>query len=241
MNGLVEQADARPATLLIPEARLHQRWRHMRITVVAGAAAVVIATLAAVSVILSQRFSSFGGDRAAQLTTASSSCRVFWTSAIRSTHPVGHYPATLPPYLLGDVGEQNAALLYQDSQRSFVCFLASPSSVVGISGGTGSMSRSPSTAHPVTFSSPALFTDVRAKFQLVTGQAGRDVTSVTLTLSDGTVVHPTLGHGYLIAWWPGTATVVSSTFVAYGSVRHSDGAPSSPLQHWGPGSSGTSP
>jgi hypothetical protein len=69
-----------------------------------------------------------------------------------------------------------------------------------------------------------------AGYLLVTGQAVRGVTSITLKLSDGTEVHPALGHGYFIAWWPGTATVVSSAFVAHGLVHHSGGAPSSPLQ-----------
>jgi hypothetical protein len=230
MNPRVEQADARPAELLIPEARQHQRWRYIRVTVIAIVAALVIAALAAVSVIFYQRSSSSLGEvRTAQLKTASSSCRAFWAKAIPLFHHVGNFPATLPPYLLGDVGEQNAALLYQDSQYSMVCFLSSPSSVVGV--GTAGTSRTPSAAHPVTLSSPALYTDVNAKFQLVTGQALGGVTSITLTLSDGTVVHPALGHGYFIAWWPGMAPVVSSTFVDDGSVQHSGGAPSSPFQH----------
>ena len=201
----------------------------MRVTVMAIATALVIGALAVVSVIFYQRSSGTGKDRAAQLRTASSSCRAFWAKGRPHGFPAADIPTTLPPFLLGDVGENNAALLFRDSQNSMVCFLRSPSSVVGVS--TAGSSSTPSAAHPVTLSSPALYSGVNARFQLVTGQALGGVTSITLTLSDGTVVHPALRHGYFIAWWPGMASVTSSTFVVDGSVQHSGGAPSSPFQH----------
>lgn len=38
----------------------------------------------------------------------------------------------------------------------------------------------------------------------VTGQAGADVTAVTLVLEDGTRVTATIANGWFAAWWPGT-------------------------------------
>jgi hypothetical protein len=242
MTTASEQTRRQPTELLIPEARQHQRWRYVRSTAITILAALVIAATVAVFTILSQRSSGVGEEGAplaAASATAASSCRTFWAKSAPIRKHMGNDlttpPSTpLPPYVVGDVGEQNAALLFAGSGGFYECFVKSPSSVVGMGGSPdGSTSRSPSVAHPVTLSSPALFTDVGAKFQVVTGQAARGVTSITLKLSDSTMLHPALGHGYFIAWWPGTATVVSSAFVAHGVVHHSGGAPSSPPQQLG--------
>lgn len=61
------------------------------------------------------------------------------------------------------------------------------------------------------------------------GDAGTQVTAVTLTLSNGTVVTTTVGDGYYAAWWPGNATVASATYTtAQGTfpVTHPDRAAS---------------
>jgi hypothetical protein len=39
----------------------------------------------------------------------------------------------------------------------------------------------------------------------VSGSVGRGVTGVTFVLQDGTKVKATVGHGWYLAWWPGTA------------------------------------
>ena len=239
MKTVSQQARTPPTELLIPEARQHQRWRYVRSILVATIAAFVIVGGSWGLRIFSQRSTGGSEDGAPFATasaTAASACRTFWAKSAPLRNHMGNDlappPSTrLPPYIVGDVGRQNAGLLFVGSGGFYECFLQTPASVVGVGGSPdGSSSRTPSAAHPLTLSSPALFTNVGAKFQLVTGQAARGVTSVTLKLSNGAVVHPALGHGYFIAWWPGTATVVSSAFVAHGSIHHSGGAPSSPLQ-----------
>jgi hypothetical protein len=40
------------------------------------------------------------------------------------------------------------------------------------------------------------------EISLMAGQAGRDVTAVTLTLDDGSRVKATTEHGWFAAWWP---------------------------------------
>jgi hypothetical protein len=250
MKTASEQARRLPTELLIPEARHHQRWRYLRSAIITVFAALVIAAAAAVFSILSQRSSGVGEERAplaSASAAAASSCRTFWAKSAPIRNHLGNDLTTppsgpLPPYIVGDGGGQNAALLFVGSRGSYECFVGSPSSVVGMGGSPdGSTSRSPSAAHPVTLSSPALFTDSGAKFRVVTGQAARDVTSITLRLSDDTMIHPALGHGYFIAWWPGTATVVSSAFSIHGLVHRSGGAPSSPLHEFGSEVPATSP
>jgi hypothetical protein len=58
-------------------------------------------------------------------------------------------------------------------------------------------------------------------FSQVVGRTGRGVTAVTLTLRSGTRVRASLGHGWFLAWWPGTqrgtATDVTSSHAT--SVR----------------------
>ena len=233
-----EQTRTQAAQLLIPEARHHQRWRYVRSIAIMILAALVVASAVAAFTIFSQRSSGVGEDGAplaTASTTAASACRTFWLksaplrSRVDGNDLTDPHSAPLPPYIVGDVGEQNAALLFVGSGGFYQCFVKSPASVVGMGGSPdGSASRIPSGAHPITLSSPALFTNVKAKFQVVTGQAARGVTSITLKLSDGTMIHPVLGHGYFIAWWPSTATVVSSGFVSHGLVHHSGGAPSTP-------------
>jgi len=52
-------------------------------------------------------------------------------------------------------------------------------------------------------------------YSLVEGRTGEAVTGVTLTLENGSRVTATIGHGFLLAWWPGsvsaTAVVVSTS------------------------------
>jgi hypothetical protein len=239
MKTASQQTRTPPTELLIPEARQHQRWRYVRSIFIATIAAIVIAAGVGVFAIFSQRSTGLGEGGASFATasaTAASACRTFWAKSATIRNHMGNDlappPSTsLPPYIVGDVGGQHAALLFVGSGGFYECFVKSPASVVGVGGSPdGSSSRTPSAMHPITLSSPALFTNVGAKFQLVTGQAAQDVTSITLELSDGKVIHPALRHAYFIAWWPGTATVVSSAFVAHGLVHHSGGAPSSPLQ-----------
>jgi hypothetical protein len=62
-----------------------------------------------------------------------------------------------------------------------------------------------------TFTSDLYTTTSQENYTLVNGQVASDVTSVTLTLSNGQTVGTSLGGGWLITWWPGDASATSAT------------------------------
>jgi hypothetical protein len=223
--------------LLIPEARGHQRHRHRRLAIMVIVLALGLVAVIAGTVFFRGGAQSAGGEGGpatpAELKADSSACQASW-KAMRSQSPLsGSTPALLPAVTVSDVKGTYAALLYINGPGSWTCFLSSPSSVVGLGGSPdGSFSRTPSASDPVTLSSPALFTNVKAKFHLVEGQAARDVSSITLNLSRGTQVRPTLRDGYFVAFWPGTASVVSSSYRLGNAAYQSGAAPRSPSQEF---------
>jgi hypothetical protein len=46
-------------------------------------------------------------------------------------------------------------------------------------------------------------------YSFVEGRAGAAVTAAALVLSDGSKVQATIQNGWLVAWWPGSAQLVS--------------------------------
>jgi hypothetical protein len=74
-----------------------------------------------------------------------------------------------------------------------------------------------------TFTSDLYTTSSQENYTLVNGQVASDVTSVTLTLSNGQTVGTSLGGGWLVAWWPGNASAASAT------VTTPDGTSTVPL------------
>jgi hypothetical protein len=50
----------------------------------------------------------------------------------------------------------------------------------------------------------------KAAYSLDIGQAGTNVTAVTLVLDDGTRVAATVSHGWFAAWWPGSGSARSA-------------------------------
>lgn len=227
----------RPEHLLIPEARGHQQRRHRQFALIVLVSALGIAAISSVwfAFLQGPRSASESGPATpAQLKVEGAACDAYWksTAGLRSKLP-GSEPATLPAMTVSDVRGSYTALLYMEPRGSWTCFLSSPSSVVGIMGGDGSFSAAPSTTSPVTLSSPALITSVHAKFQLIEGQALREVSSITITLSDGTVVRPTLKDGYVLAFWPGTTSAVSSAYQIGDATYQASGAPASPSQEFG--------
>jgi hypothetical protein len=223
--------------LLIPEARDHQRHRHRSLAIMVIVLALgLVAVVAAGTVAFRSRDSQSTGEgrpaTASELKADSATCQDFWKLMLRHSPLAGRAPALLPAVTVSDVRGTDAALLYIDGPGEWTCFLSS-SSVVGLGGSPdGSFSRTPSAADPVTLSSPALWTKVNVKFQMVEGQAARDVSSITLTLSGRTRVRPTLRGGYFVAFWPGTASVVSSSYRIGNAAYQSGGAPPSPTQEF---------
>ena len=47
-------------------------------------------------------------------------------------------------------------------------------------------------------------------YSFVEGRAGAGVTAAALVLSDGSKVQATIQNGWLVAWWPGSAQLVSA-------------------------------
>lgn len=221
--------------LLIPEARGRQRHRHRRVAVMVIVLALGLVAVVAAGTVLFRGGAPSAGEGGpatpTELKADSSACQSSWRTLRLQSPLSGRAPALLPAVTVSEVRGTYAALLYIKGPGSWTCFLSSPSSVVGLGGSTdGSFSRTPSASDPVTLSSPALFTNVKAKFQLVEGQAARDVSSITLTLSSGTKVRPTLRGGYFVAFWAGTASVVSSSYRIGNAAFQSGAAQPSPTQ-----------
>ncbi len=202
--------------LLIPEARDHRRRRYSRASIII---ALICAALTAASVLLVQRLSPATGNPTRQLTAASSSCRSFMSKLSRVSPLDGVPPADLPTAVVGGIQGSTGAILYQGHPGGWWCLLSTPSSVVAISGTTnGSLTRTPSAAQPVTIASPGFARERNTVFQLVAGQALREVTTIALTLTNGATITPTRAHGYWIAWWQGSASLESTSFSTHRGV-----------------------
>ena len=55
-------------------------------------------------------------------------------------------------------------------------------------------------------------------YTLVVGQTGAGVTGVSLALGNGSDVTATSGHGFFVAWWPGTQSITSAAVTTAGGV-----------------------
>jgi len=80
-------------------------------------------------------------------------------------------------------------------------------------------------------------------YTVAEGSAGPGVSAATMALSDGSQVVTTVGNGLFLAWWPGSATVMSATLItASGTTTEAINSP--PVDTGGPGTnsaSGTNP
>lgn len=196
--------------------------RRRAFVVIAGTVAVVIAIVMVLGGIEDRP--AFAGwsatpiqSSAAQLASVASTCQA--QRASLSQLLPGFNPGPLPPYVLGDVRGPYSVLLYVNAENSLVCIdTPSGAGLFGSSG--GSFSSAPSNQQDVTISTPAFINSPSGALRLVTGQAGTDVTSISITLSDGSVVTPTLSNGYFLAWWPSSANIMSTSFFADGSVHY---------------------
>lgn len=76
----------------------------------------------------------------------------------------------------------------------------------------GSPTPLPAPVDGVVLGGTGLDAEMGHPYTVEQGRAGPDVSAVSLTLTDGTTVTTTVGHGYFVAWWPGTATPTSVRF-----------------------------
>jgi hypothetical protein len=217
--------------LIESEQRAMLRRRRLIVT---GGAIVLLA----IGIVLT--IGSFGGSSAyagwspdptqptaSQMASATTACQeditTVWQSGNSLTPSDPAFPKQLPPFVVGDFRGPYSALLYQDSHDTFTCLVSTTSShAIGLTGGSGLFFGTPSDTTPVAMSTPALMTDNGAPLQLVEGETLRDVTSLSFTLSNGTTVSPTLEHGYFLVWWPGTASISTTTYEADGSAHQLD-------------------
>ncbi len=87
--------------------------------------------------------------------------------------------------------------------------------------GRGSSFASSSPPTVGTVSGPTVDWVSSSNDEVAVGEVGAGVTSVTLTLSNDTVVVTTVANGYYAAWWPGYSPVRSTSFTtAQGTVTY---------------------
>ena len=122
--------------------------------------------------------------------------------------------ASTPP-TLADTRGPFSLLLYGGTTANIVC-VTGWSFGGAIGGGTvypGAIrpgSVTPTVIDP-TYGTAGGMTAEGHTFSYVTGQAGADVTSVTLTLDDGSQVEATVASGWYAAWWPGSQGAQQAT------------------------------
>jgi hypothetical protein len=105
--------------------------------------------------------------------------------------------------VLSDARGPYTASIYADSTKSEVCLSGN-----GISLSSAFSSAAPATIAPDQIELAGVGTRDSAgnALTLVDGRTGADVTAVMIGRSDGRSVQATVGHGWYLAWWPGTST-----------------------------------
>ncbi len=167
-----------------------------------------------------------------QVSTAETACASL--AANLASEPGSTASATLPPVSLTDARGPYTLTVYGITNPS-LCVLGNgfsslnedggtfASDAASMGGGTPVVGRSttgristkqwsPAPSAPgeatVEFENSAVNSNGWA-FSVVEGSVGWQVSVVTLTLSDGSSVVATVGHGIFAAWWPSQATVSS--------------------------------
>ena len=104
-------------------------------------------------------------------------------------------------------------LLYAVNNASSVCVTGLPTgTLIGETSGGGTANATAVAAdaiEPAAGQLGVMVADGQA-FRFLTGQAGANVTGVTLALDDGSNVQATVANGWFAAWWPGTQGVPSA-------------------------------
>jgi hypothetical protein len=163
---------------------------------------------------------------ATQLAAADVSCQKAWSFKLLPPAVAQTLPAMLSPLVLTDSRGPFEMLVYAGPSGEQVCLWNS--GFIGISGNGGTLPP----ASPDAIGIPGVgFDGGKELFTYADGQAGTQVTAVTLVLADGTHVEATLKNGLYAAWWP-SKTDVSSAEVAttQGTFHQSFGSigPNSP-------------
>jgi hypothetical protein len=126
-------------------------------------------------------------------------------------------------------------LVYAESGAASVCMTGLPGgSPIVTEIGPAPTSVGPDAIAPRAGSATIRRQGPRPRFNTLTGQAGANVTGVTLVLEDGSSVETTVAHGWFAAWWPGSQGVESAAITtASGTATQqlsTRALPRSPLQ-----------
>ncbi len=142
--------------------------------------------------------------------------------------------ASRPP-TVADTRGPFAMLVYIENGAASVCLTGLPGgSPIVTEIGPAPTPVAPDAIEPRAGSATIRRQGPRPRFNILTGQAGANVTRVTLVLDDGSRVETTVARGWFAAWWPGTQGVQSATITtASGTTTqqlNTPALPPSPLQ-----------
>jgi hypothetical protein len=165
---------------------------------------------------------------ASQLAAADSSCIHSYgllsqsvPSAVRTLGPDSGPPESMPPLRITDSRGPYELLLYSDQSSSFVCFWAQESGFLSLGG--GSETQPPSATHSIGVPVVPFTRNADGSgYTMAYGNAGSQVTGVTLNLSDGTSVEATVQNGLFAAWWPSRTDVASAVVTTSDGTYHQD-------------------
>jgi hypothetical protein len=140
-----------------------------------------------------------------QLAAADASCQKAWSVKLIPPAVAQTLPTTLSPLVVTDSRGPFEMLVYAGPSGEQVCLWNK--GFIGISGNGGTLPPASSGAIGI----PGVgFDGGKERFTYADGQAGPDVTAVTLVLADGTRVEATLKNGLYAAWWPSKTDVSSA-------------------------------
>ena len=213
----------------------HPRTRRLRPPVAIGALATgAAAGTAAIVISLGAGASNaFAGWSPTPTPPAPGQLAGAQTSCEQSQSPIAGLPLQL-----SDTRGPFTFSIYANSTESATC-IKGPS-FTAVSGSMSSYPVNVPAGHILMDSSRA--TDrAGGAYSLAEGRTGSDVTGVTLTLDDGSTVQATVGHGWFVAWWPGSQVVKSAELATpSGTTTQTFDMPTSPPGRAGGVSNGSS-
>lgn len=202
-------------------SRASKRWAAVGVAAVAaGVAAFVLGTTGGGPP------NAFAGWTASPTTPASGQLRAAESACGRAPALASLRPT------VADTRGPFAMLVYVENGAASVCLTGLPGGgpiVTEI--GPAPTPVAPDAIEPRAGSATIRRQGPRPRFNTLTGQAGADVTRVTLVLDDGSSVETTVAHGWFAAWWPGSQGVRSATITtASGTTTQQLNTPATPQE-----------
>jgi hypothetical protein len=118
--------------------------------------------------------------------------------------------ASRPP-TVADTRGPFAMLVYVENGAASICMTGLPgASPIVTEVGPAPTPVAPDAIEPRAGSATIRRQGPRPRFNILTGQAGANVTRVTLALDDGSSIETTIARGWFAAWWPGSQGVQSA-------------------------------